>query len=414
MIHIVGLGIGDISNLSKTAINAIQSCHIVIGSTRQHKIIHTLLPDNSTLLPYPSPLKQLEPLLDQHKNKNILILASGDPLFFGIGAWLVKHSVQNQLSFHPNISSIQIAFSHIKQPWQQANIVSLHGRPLNSLRPTLRNHQWYALLTDKNSQPHHIAQELHQHGFEQSQLWVCEALGTDDEKIQHYHCVDLLHNTHTFHPLHITLVHTKGKGNILPEFPGIADELFETGSLPGKGMITKKQIRLSILSLLQTRTEDIGWDIGAGCGGLSVEWAYWHPQTHIYAIEHHEHRLKYLHINKEKFGVTQNLSIIAGTAPLSSLDNLPSPNKIFIGGSGGLMESILEYSWKRLQANGCIVISCITEECKYEIMTFIKMHQLKTVEQLEVSVSKSITLADKQLLQPQIPVRLIKITKEIE
>lgn len=412
MIHIVGLGIGNTSNLSKTAVAAIQVCQIVIGSTRQYQIIRKLSPNDSTRLPYPSPLEQLEPLLDQHKDKNILVLASGDPLFFGIGAWLVKHIDPNQLEFYPNISSIQAAFSLIKQPWQHANIVSLHGRPLSSLRPTLRNHQWYALLTDKNSQPHHIAQELHQHGFEQSQLWVCEVLGTEDEKIQAYQCNDLLHNTDSFHTLHITLIHTKGRGNILPEFPGIADEFFETGSLPGKGMITKKQVRLAILSLLQTRAEDIGWDIGAGCGGLSIEWAYWHPHTQIYAIEHHEQRLKYLHINKEKFGVTQNLNIFSGTAPIDSLNYLPSPNKVFIGGSGGLMKSILEYSWKRLHNNGCIVVSCITEECKYEIMTFIKAHQLEMVEQLEIAVSKSVTLADKQLLKPQIPVRLIKITKE--
>ena len=411
MIHIIGLGIGDISNLSEEARQTIPSCQLVIGSNRQQQLIKPLLADDIPVLHYPSPFAQLAQLLNQHKDKEVLLLASGDPLFFGIGAWLLKRFNRDQLQFYPNISSIQTAFSRIKQPWQQAKVISLHGRPLISIRPYLKNQRWYAILTDKNSQPKHIAQELQQQGFEQSKLWICEALGTDNEKIHQLNCKELLNNKQNFHALHITIIHIQGKNKYLPEFPGIEDKHFETGKLSGKGMITKKQLRLAALSLLQTQANDIAWDIGAGCGGLSVEWAFWHPHCQLYAIEHHKERLKYLKINREKFGVVKNLNIIADSAP-KCLDALPSPNKIFIGGSNGGMIEILGNCWQHLKTSGCIVVSCVTEDCKYEVMQYIQQNNLsENIEILEIATSKLETLAGKQLLRPQLPVRLVKLTK---
>jgi precorrin-6Y C5,15-methyltransferase (decarboxylating) len=467
VIYIIGLGVGAYADLSAAAQSALQQCSVIIGSKRQQQLLqcnalnqdgikNTIAThlENCVQLNYPRPFSQLSAVLAQYSQKNIALLASGDPLFYGIGAWISQHLDADHYCFYPNLSSIQIAFARIKQSWQQANVVSLHGRALITWRPHLRNRRWYALLTDKNSQPQHIAQELILQGFTQSKIWVCAALGTEQESIQCFGCEMLNQSTAVFHPLHVTLVYSETAASTsaqtrpyLPEFPGIEDQHFETGRPAGKGMITKKPIRLAALNMLQTQADEIAWDIGAGCGGMAVEWAYWHSHSTIYAIECHAERLQYLHKNSHKFGVIKNLKVIAGTAP-QALAALPQPNKIFIGGSNGAMLALLKYGWQHLAVNGCMVVSCVTEECKFELMQFLqKFKQTQTstqeniliesnayivsdaileavseeitsdsafqmeIEQMSLSVSKAEPLAGKQLMRPQLPVQLTKISK---
>jgi precorrin-6Y C5,15-methyltransferase (decarboxylating) len=427
-IHIIGLGVAEENNqthLSTAAQQALYNCPIVIGSKRQHQLIAHYLHPEQQALNYPSPFSKLKQLLQQHSQHQITVLASGDPLFYGIGTWISQHFQPNQYCFYPNISSIQIAFARIKQAWQTATIISLHGRALISLRPQLRNRGWYALLTDQYSQPQHIATELIQQGFGQSKLWICAALGTAEESVQAFDCQSLSQTTQKFHPLHVTLVYVQGKAHYLPSFAGIEDRHFETGHTAGKGMITKKQIRLAALNLLQTEQDDIAWDVGAGCGGMAVEWAYWHLHSQLYAIECHQARLHYLEINRQKFGVVKNLQIVTGTAP-QALEPLPNPDKIFIGGSNGAMLKILAYCWQQLNITGCIVISCVTEECQYEVRQFINCINANAVqndlepqtviqiEQLSLAVSHAENLANKTVMRPQLAVQLIKISKHID
>lgn len=424
-IHIIGLGVAEENNqthLSTAAQQALDNCPIVMGSKRQQQLVTHYLRPEQQLFNYPSPFSELCPLLQQYSQQNIAILASGDPLFYGIGTWISQHFQPKEYCFYPNISSIQIAFARIKQAWQTAQIISLHGRALVSLRPQLRNRSWYALLTDQYSQPCHIATELIQQGFGQSKLWVCAALGTEEESVQAFDCQSLLQTSQSFHPLHVTLVYTQGQAHYLPSFAGIEDRHFETGRAAGKGMITKKQIRLAALSLLQTQRDDIAWDVGAGCGGMAVEWAYWHLHSQLYAIESHKERLHYLEMNRQKFGVVKNLHIVTGSAP-QALALLPQPDKIFIGGSNGAMLEILAYCWQRLKTVGCIVISCVTEECKYEVMQFIHRINLDQnnsepqivihIEQLSLAVSHAESLANKSVMRPQLAVQLIKISKNL-
>jgi len=438
VIYIIGLGVGAYADLSASAQSALQNCSVIIGSKRQYQLLQRCALDqngfeNSVQLHYPSPFSQLNDVLAQYPQQNIALLASGDPLFYGIGGWISQHLAADQYYFYPNISSIQIAFARIKQAWQNAKVVSLHGRALITWRPHLRNRRWYALLTDKNSQPQHIAQELMLQGFSYSKIWVCAALGTEQESIQCFDCETLCQSTAVFHPLHVTLVYSKIAPTLstdiaaharpyLPEFPGIEDQHFETGRPAGKGMITKKSIRLAALNMLQTQAEEIAWDIGAGCGGMAVEWAYWHLHSTIYAIECHTERLDYLRKNRDKFGVIKNLNVIAGIAP-DVLETLPQPNKIFIGGSNGAMLALLEYGWQHLAVEGCMVVSCVTEECKFEVMQFLQqLQQTQTpilsnaageIEQMSLSVSKAEPLAGKQLMRPQLPVQLTKISKTV-
>jgi len=202
----------------------------------------------------------------------------------------------------------------------------------------------------------------------------------------------------------------------LPEFPGIPDERFSTGEAGGKGMISKREVRLAILSFLQTENEDVLWDIGAGCGGVAVELAYWHPRAAIYAVEYNEQRLQHLFINRDRFGVVNNLHVIQGRAP-EVLNDLPAPNKIFVGGSDGELTNLLPYLWSLLPTAGVLVVSAVTDNTRGIIDNFISAdldaeQRENNVESVDVAVTRKKMIGGQWDQQKKLPVTLYRFKKD--
>jgi precorrin-6Y C5,15-methyltransferase (decarboxylating) len=296
------------------------------------------------------------------------------------------------------------------------NVVSLHGRPLSSLRRHLKSNSTLVLLTDQYSQPKHIAQECVQAGLGQSEITVCEALGYEQEKVRSFVAETLLTTEPECDPLNVIVVKTSPQTSLYPSSVGIPDASFITDKGDGKGMITKREVRLAILSYMNIEQGDTVWDIGAGCGGVSVEMAYWHPRSHIIAIEHHPERLACLAANQDRFGVIQNLSIVAGRAP-DVLEDLLSqhngqntiPNKVFIGGSDGELNALMTQVWDRLPAGGSLMVSAVTEDTKFQVMQFAQARenaQDTTEQSLQVSIAKGERLAGQRLFRANLPVTL--------
>jgi precorrin-6Y C5,15-methyltransferase (decarboxylating) len=443
-IHVVGLGVAENAQLSDDARCALQHADIIFGSDRQLATIASIdfgisnvdnINDSETtkkqLLP---PLSQLKIELNRLQNHTIVILASGDPLYYGIGRWVNNHCSASILYFYPAISSIQAACHQLGLSLQDVEVISLHGRPLVSIRRVLKAQKTLLILTDKHSQPHHIAKECVDAGFEQSRLWVCENLGYPQQCVREFSLDDVLTDKElslktSFDPLHVTIVSVQGKGDVLPEFPGIPDEHFSTGEVAGKGMISKREVRLAILSLLQTARQDVLWDIGAGCGGVAVELAHWHPRAAIYAIECHEQRLQHLAINRDRFGVVNNLHIVQGRAP-EILPDLPAPNKVFIGGSDGELLKLLPYVWSLLPVAGVLVVSAVTDNTRNIVDDFISAHlditprqdgakYIAGVESIDVAINRKKMIAGKAdgkisrqwVEQKKLPVTLYRFKK---
>lgn len=425
-LHVIGTSAD--TGLSEAAKSALEQAELIIGSSHQFDCVaQEIEHSQAKRMDYPTPLDQLKQLIDENQDMPIAILASGDPLYYGIGAWLGRNFSCDQLVFHPNTSSIQSAFARIGLPWQDAEVISLHGRPLASLRARLRNQQLFALLTDKRSTPQSIAKELFNHGYQQSTLWVCEDLGGANERVQQLDIETLCseqqfsqsappqnHSSQAirFHPLNVVIVKTAGSAPKLPEFPGIEDHLFDTDGEAGQGMLSKREVRLNILSLLQPTANQVCWDVGAGCGGVSVEWARWNPQGQIHSIECHPERLTHLAANRERFGVVKNLNIVEQKAP-EAFAELPDPDSIFVGGSSGPYCDILAQSWQRLKPGGKMVCTAVTENTRHHLFSFadsISAEQPAT-EWLEIAVSKGDSLAGRLLLRPQLPVLLVSFTK---
>ena len=414
VIDVIGLGIGSENgpSLGQAALKALASADWVVGAPHQLEKISDKQVSGEKVS-YPSPFSHLGSWLKEHQHEHIVLLASGDPLYYGLGDYLARTIGQQHLTFHANISSVQAAFHQLGLPWQEAETISLHGRPLQSIRTRLQSNKLYAVLTDQNSHPAAIAQELIDCQFEQSMLWVCEDLGGKEQQIRQFRVNDPELSTLTFHPLHVTVIQCQGSGGLLPTFPGIADEQFETGKEPGKGLITKKEVRLAILSQLNPQAGDVAWDIGAGCGSVAIEWARWNPSGQIYAIESNGERLNYCRINQAKFGVLNNLTVMAGKAP-GACQILPEPDAVFIGGSGGELDNILKLSLSRLRSGGRLVASAVAENTKSTLIQFAtKLPDSMSVEWSQISLSKGGEIAGQLVMRPQLPVTLLTITKKV-
>jgi precorrin-6Y C5,15-methyltransferase (decarboxylating) len=409
-ISVISLGCGQLSSLTPQSIAVINQSEVIVGSEHHFdEISH--IQNKAKKVTFPSPFSALAPLLEElaKEDQRICILASGDALFFGIGSWLNRHLGNQNLNFHPNISSIQACFHAIGLPWQEAKIVSLHGRPLSSLRRYLVNQQLIAILTDYTSNPMAIARELNLQGLGQSDIWVCEAMGNfntghNTQKVSQYKADNLAELSLSFQALNVCIVALQGQ-TTQPAFPGIADELFSTGSAPGFGMISKREVRLSILSLMQPSPNEIAWDIGAGCGSVSVEWARWNNTGTVYAIELSQTRIEHIKINAERFGCTQNLKIIDGKAPTSCAE-LPQPDSIFIGGSNGLGE-MLDFAWQQLKSGGKLVASAVTQDSREALISF--MSDKPSFEQVEIQITKN--SPNSLALRTLSPVQLAKCQK---
>jgi len=408
-ISIVGLGVAENALLSDEAKNALTKADLVIGSPRQLLTLANLLSTQKTAqLPK---LNVLEALIESENH--VVVLGSGDPLYYGIGSWLSKHFSTSDLHFYPAISSITQACHRLAVGQQDVTVVSLHGRPLAKLKVELKANKTLLLLTDKQSQPSQIARLCLATGFEQAEIIVCECLGYNNQKVSRFTATALAQSQQNFDALHVSFVICHQNQGYLPEFPGIKDEHFETGKLGSKGMISKREVRLAVLSLLQLSKDDLLWDIGAGCGGVAVELAYWQPKATVYAIEHNQQRFDCLVKNCHKFGVISNLNTIYGRAP-EVLSELPNANKVFIGGSDGELPSLLCMLWETLPEGGQIVISAVMESTKSQLLAFYAQRTDRDdclSETLQIAINKGSTLAGQLVYRPALPVNLFSFIK---
>jgi precorrin-6Y C5,15-methyltransferase (decarboxylating) len=432
-IHVIGLGVAEQAVLTANAMAALKQAQVIIGSPRQMDTIFNIAVD-----PISSPiskgqkfvklpkLSELKTLLVELSDKQICILASGDPLYFGIGRWLSKQATLAEepadLYFYPGVSSIQAACHKLGLSLQYCDAISLHGRPVETLRSLIRHNQTLVILTDKHSQPKRLAQECFDMGYHAAKITVCEDLGYEKEQVRSFTIEDLLKNSAAdanvsssafeFSELHVTIIQT-GISEMMPQFPGFNDELFITGKAAGKGLITKREVRLAVLSLLQPSRGDVAWDVGAGCGGIAVEWAYWNKAGQVHAIEHNDQRFGCLQQNSQRFGVVDNLIAIQGRAP-AVLDSLPQANKIFIGGSDGEMSELLAFCWMQLPVNGVLVVSAVMENTKQQLLTFrdeLLMVGSAVIETSQIAISRGEELAGQLVYRPNLPVTLFQFQK---
>ncbi len=322
-------------------------------------------------------------ICDHMEDSSLAVLASGDPLFFGIGRRLIRELGRERVEIYPNLSSVQLAFAAIGEAWDDALLMSLHGGPdpekrrrlrytLQDLPSLLEGHPKIAILTDRENSPARIAEFLHRAGLKNEQslrLYVCEKLGYPDARITSGTPAELFPRTFA-DPNVVIIVPADEEGQdweqAAPNACTTADTtaadpafgLREDELLHSRGLITKNEVRAVALHSLRLPRSGVFWDIGAGSGSISIEAARLCPGLNVYAIEKNGEQLANIRENVLRFGVA-NVTVVAGAAP-AALDGLPAPDRIFIGGSvqlSGVMDAIGEK-----MPRGVIVLNAIALE----------------------------------------------------
>ena len=358
---VVGIGHDGLAGLSAEARAHVEAARVLAGGRRNLDYLPNWRGEKIVLGNDVAAF--IASIRERYRREKTVVLASGDPLFYGIGAALLEVIPREDLVFIPRVSSVQLAFARIKQTWHDARIVSLHGRPADALIAAVRaGEPKIAVLTDARHHPAAIADMLRRLDAAGSyDLWVCENLGGLDERITRYSSVDL-HDT-AFSPLNVVvLLRTRpllARGDCELPLLGIPESALLHQAGP-RGMITRREVRLLVLCYLELRPGDVMWDVGSGSGSVSLEAARLSPQLRIFAIERDPSACERLAANIARFGAGQ-VQAIAAEAP-AGLAGLPDPNAVFIGGNGGRLAEILDTVAVRLRPGGRVVLNCITLE----------------------------------------------------
>lgn len=291
----------------------------------------------------------------QEETRNVVVLASGDPLFYGIGGFLAK---KVDLEIYPNLSSIQLAFARMGEAWQNAYFTSVHGRSMLGLAQRIDGKEKVAILTDEKNTPNVLATYLIKYGMSEYEAFVAENLGGVEEHCAWYSLEDMEQTS--FSPLNVVVLKKKAEALVWPL--GIADEEFAQRK-PDKGLITKKEVRILSVAALQLKTDSVVWDIGTCTGSVAIESAKIAREGAVYAIEKNEADIENCLQNLRKFRT--DITVVQEKAP-AGLEDFPDPDAIFIGGTGGEMQELIKVCCQRLKPKGRIVINAATIETLYQ------------------------------------------------
>jgi precorrin-6Y C5,15-methyltransferase (decarboxylating) len=423
-IHVIGIGYRP---FDKKSTGVLLEAEVILASTRLSEVFRGYEEYESVkgkILVINKMDELMEYMRSNMKKRSIALLASGDPLFFGIGRRVLDEFGPERVEMFPDLSSIQLAFSRIKEPWDDAFLMSLHGGPAPAKRrrlpyeiddvPALLDaHHKIALLTDRENNPAAIANILLSSlpaPHPSVGMHVCEKLGYADEKITSGTPAEIA--VMTFADPNVVIIlnnaHVRKSGSAeagnSTKKPGPTFGLTEGEIAHSRGLITKDEVRAVSLHKLRLPQKGVLWDIGAGSGSVSIEAARLYPGLKIYAIERNEEQLAHIEDNKTRFGVG-NIAITAGEA-LEALRDLPSPDRVFVGGSGGELSGIIRRIREKM-TKGIVVINAVTLETLNEAVLLLENNGFDP-EVSQVSVSRSKILKGQRHLSPLNPVFVIK------
>ena len=376
-------------------------------------------------------IPQLQQALEQ--GLRTVVLASGDPLWFGIGRLLLDRFGRARLRFHPAPSSLQLAFARIGRPWQDASWVSLHGREPEPLAARLQQRPAaLAVLTDPSrGGAGAVRVLLRASGLEAAYgFWLCERLGHDGERVQKLASEDPL--PADLDPLHLVLLVAETPAPLPAVLPAVlqaglaappsrsadsADALPLFGLDDGlwlqhddrPGLMTKREVRIQLLADLQLPATGVLWDLGAGVGSVGIEALRLRPGLQLWALEQRGGGGAVIRANAERFGVGQALAaggVLEGRAP-AALAQLPDPDRVLIGGGGRERAAIVAAVLQRLRPGGVVVIPLATIEALAELRPLLEQAGLQVgVSQLQAW--RGAPLADGTRLAPLNPVLVLR------
>lgn len=407
-ITLVGIGDDGCVSLTSRAVSAVTKAGVLVGGERHLEFFPQFHGERIVLKGGLSTV--LDRVAELAEEQNVCVLASGDPMFFGIGGLVIKRLGAEHVEILPQPSSVQWAFARAGLKWDDAAFLSLHGRSAEGFLTRLRRHAKVAILTDENTSPPVLARRMTEHGETAWIAWVCENLGGPDERVRRFTVEDLA-ACQDIGPLNVLLLVRSDPSWRGPcTIPFLHEDAFAK-RMPKKGLITKREVRLLSLAAMGIRPDSVIWDIGAGSGSVSVEAALLAPEGRVYAIEVDQEGVEMCRENLRAHAV-DNVRVIAGRAP-EVLADLEPPDAVFVGGSKGSIEEIIDIVFDRLQPGGHLVVNAITLENAGETYQVLRRRGL-VPEVTLLQVSRAEPLAHYLRYEALNPIQIFAVSKPIQ
>jgi len=400
-VSVIGLGMSW-QDLTDRHLTIISQSDVLMGGVRHL----ALFPDFAgEKIEISNNLKEIAAFILKHQaSRKITVVASGDPLFYGIGGYLSRKIGRDKITVYPNVSTVAAAFGRLGESWQDAELISLHGRKLTSAHlERIRNCQKAAVLTDGTRTPAWIQSKLRQAGIHGFTTCVLEKIGGKDETITWITGDDLCERDFSDPNIVILLKEKKETKKPLEETRiniGMPETLFHHE----KGLITKPEVRAVSLSKLKLMSDHILWDLGAGSGSISIEAHCFIKTGQIIAVEKNRNRIKDIEANKRKFNV-DILKVVHAELP-DGLENLPVPERVFIGGGGKNLAELIERSASFMKKGGRMVVNTVLLGSVSSVLEKLEELNFNT-EIVQLQVSRGHPMPWNLMLKGQNPVFII-------
>lgn len=390
-LSIVGIGEDGLEALSAEAKRHIAEAEFVFGGRRHLSLAKPIISGEAR--PWPSPFDPEMRAVTALAGRRVCVLASGDPFCHGVGTSLARHIDPVEFRSYPAPSAFALAANRLGWALPELETISLHGKPIDLIRPLLHPGTRILALTSNGDGPAEIARLLGETGFGESRLMILEALGGPQERVRE--TTAAMFNVTSIHSLNVLAIEVKAsyEARVLPFAPGLPDDLFEHD-----GQITKREIRALTLSALAPRRGELLWDIGAGSGSIAIEWLLRHHSMRAIAVEMSPERAERIARNVADCGVP-GLTVVRGQAP-AALAGLPLPDAIFVGGGGsetGVMDAVID----ALRPGGRLVANAVTLEMEAVLLA---VYARLGGDLVRLALSRAAPVGEMQGWRPAMPV----------
>ncbi|UXX84516.1 precorrin-6y C5,15-methyltransferase (decarboxylating) subunit CbiE [Roseovarius pelagicus] len=360
-LHIVGIGEEGLAGLLPATRAIVDAAEVIIGGDRHHDLSSAI---DAERVAWPSPFDALIDVLRGYKGRRVVVLATGDPLWFSVGARIGRAIDPAQIVYHPQLSAFQLAAARMGWSIADVETLTVHGRPVEQMIAFIQPGARLLILTTGAETPAQIARFLTQRGFGTSRMTVLAAMGGDREARFDGIAQDWDHSVPAFNTLAVDCIAAPDAA-LLPRVPGLPDDMFQHD-----GTMTKQDVRAATLAKLMPMRGALLWDIGTGCGSVAVEWMRAARYARAIGIEPRADRRAMAAANALALGTPQ-LQLVEGHVP-EALTGLVAPDAVFIG--GGLSVETFDAAWAALRPLGRMVCNAVTLESEAVLIALHKAH----------------------------------------
>jgi len=394
-LHIVGIGEDGLDGLTSATRAVVEAAEVIIGGERHHALAQNV---SAVRLAWPSPFDAMLDTIHSLRCKRAVVLVTGDPLWFSVGARVGRAMDPAEITYHPQLSAFQLAAARMGWSLADVETLTVHGRPVEQMIAFIQPDARLLVLTTGAETPAQIAKFLAERGFGKSKVTVLAAMGGADEARFEGVAETWNHVVPAFNTLAVECIAAPDAA-LLPRVPGLADHLFQSD-----GTMTKQEIRAATLAKLMPMRGALLWDIGCGSGSVAIEWMRAARYARAIGIEPRADRRAMAGANAMALGAPK-LELVEGTVP-AALDGLAQPDAIFIG--GGLSRATFDAAWAALRPLGRLVANAVTLESEAALMA---LHVEFGGELVRISVCRAEPVGRLTGWRPSMPVTQWSLVK---